>query len=210
MDDRDLESWFAANKDLLETAYIAGIHPWQQSGVGLHTTRGGDYWEALRRPIADCIPRDGSFLDVGCANGYLLECMLFWTHERGLVIDPFGLDFSEKLVALARERLPKHADHIFLGNAWDWPPPRQFDFVHTLLDYVPDELQEAFIHRQLERYVQPGGYLLVAEYRGRHTGVPEKRIDEKIEQWGFPIEMVRSSYFKQEPTSQTHIAVIRK
>lgn len=164
----------------------------------------------MRRPIADCITRDGTFLDIGCANGYLLECILRWTRERGLLIDPFGLDFSEKLVALAQARLPQYADHIFLGNAWEWSPPRKFNFVNTLLDYVPDELQEAFVHRLLERYVQPGGCLLVAEYRGRHTGVPEKRIDEKIRQWDLPIETVRSSHFEQEPMSQTHIAVIRK
>lgn len=51
---------------------------------------------------------------------------------------------------------------------------------------------------------------IVAEYRDRHTGVPEKRIDEKIRQWGLPIVMVRSSHFEQELMSQTHIAVIRK
>ncbi|GHO85518.1 class I SAM-dependent methyltransferase [Dictyobacter formicarum] len=210
MDDKELESWFEANKVLLETAYLAGTHPWQQSGVGLRTPRSVDYWETLRRPIADCITSSSIFLDVGCANGYLLECILRWTHERGLLIDPYGLDFSEKLVALAQARLPQYADHIFLGNAWEWSPPRKFDFVNTLLDYVPDELQEAFVHRLLERYVQPGGRLLVAEYRGGHTGVPEKRIDEKIGQWDLPIEMVRSSHFEQEPMCQTHIAVIRR
>lgn len=61
----------------------------------------------------------------------------------------------------------------FVGNTWDWSPPRTFDYVSTTLDYVPDELWEAFIHRLLERFVQPGGRLLINEYLGRNTGVPE-------------------------------------
>ncbi|GCE04851.1 class I SAM-dependent methyltransferase [Dictyobacter aurantiacus] len=210
MDDKELEGWFAANKALLETAYIAGKQPWQQSGVGLRTPRDNDYWETLRRPVADCITKDGSFLDIGCANGYLLECVLRWTSERGLLINPFGLDFSEKLIDLARARLPQYTEQLFLGNAWNWLPPRQFDVVHALLEYVPEELQEAFVQRLLERYVQPTGCLLVAEYSGRHTDMPEKRIDGRIKQWGLPVEMVRSSYFEPEPTCQTHVAVIRK
>ena len=35
MNDEELSAWFAANKTILETAYIAGTNPWQQSGVGL-------------------------------------------------------------------------------------------------------------------------------------------------------------------------------
>lgn len=37
MDDESLSLWFANNKTILETAYLSGIHPWQQSGVGLRT-----------------------------------------------------------------------------------------------------------------------------------------------------------------------------
>jgi SAM-dependent methyltransferase len=106
MDDESLSLWFANNKTILETAYLSGIHPWQQSGVGLRTPRNAYDWEILRRPIADCLSHDGTFLDIGCANGYLLECILRWTQERGLHITPYGLDISEKLAELARERLP--------------------------------------------------------------------------------------------------------
>ena len=156
MNNEELRRWFEANKNILETAYLAGTHPWQQSGVGLRTPRSAQDWEVLRRPIADCLTSSGIFLDVGCANGYLLECILRWTQERSLLLIPYGLDFSEKLVALARQRLPQYADHIFVGNAWDWPPPRTFDYVNTTLDYVPDELREDFVHRLLKHYVQPG------------------------------------------------------
>lgn len=75
MNDEELTRWFEANKNMLETAYLAGTHPWQQSGVGLRTPRSAQDWEVLRRPIADCLTNSGTFLDIGCANGYLLECI---------------------------------------------------------------------------------------------------------------------------------------
>ena len=73
----------------------------------------------------EAIDRDGSFLDVGCANGYLLESIVRWSERR---IEPFGLDFSPRLVELARARLPQWADRIYLGDALEWEPPRRFDF----------------------------------------------------------------------------------
>jgi hypothetical protein len=51
---------------------------------------------------------------------------------------------------------------------------------------VPDELQEAFVHRLVDHYVQSGGCLLVAEYLGRSTDVPQMRVDEQLRQWGSP------------------------
>jgi SAM-dependent methyltransferase len=210
MDDEALSRWFDENRNILETAYTAATEPWQQSGVGLHTPHIAHDWEVLRKPIAECVTASGAFLDIGCANGYLLECMLRWTADRGLSLIPYGLDFSKKLVALARQRLPSFADHIFLGNAWDWQPPRQFDYINITLYYVPDELRKTFVHRLLDRYVQPSGRLLIAEYLGRSTGMPTMRIDEELRSWGFRLETVISSHLEHDAVHQTRVAVIRK
>ena len=40
------------------------------------------------------------------ANGYLLECLMQWGSEIGVTLTPFGVDCSEGLIALARERMP--------------------------------------------------------------------------------------------------------
>jgi SAM-dependent methyltransferase len=210
MESEALNQWFEARKQTLETVYLAGLHPWQQSGVGLHTPHTAQDWEVLRRPIAGCVTISGTFLDIGCANGYLLECLLRWTDERGFVIIPYGLDFSAELLALAQKRLPQYANHLFLGNAWDWMPPQTFDYVNTTLDYVPGELRESLVHRLLAHFVQPGGCLLVAEYLGRTTGVPAISVDEQLHQWGFSIEAVKASHLKQDPLRQTRVAVVRK
>jgi SAM-dependent methyltransferase len=211
----ELQRWFAANKTLLETAYLKGKEPWQQSGVGLHHTYPYARWEALRRPIADCMDRAGSFLDIGCANGYLLECVLRWTAERGVEIDPYGLDISAKLAGLARERLPAYADHVFTGNAWDWLPPRRFDYVRTELEYVPDELHASFVRRILEDFLSPGGRLLAAEYRGRSVSssgeirqTPEGplTIDGHLEDLGFAVGSIASRRWEGE--ERVRIAVV--
>jgi SAM-dependent methyltransferase len=207
MNDDELARWFEANAALLEGAYLAGEQPWQQSGFGLHTPSTVERWTALRRPIADALDRSGSFLDIGCANGYLLECMLGWMAERGLALDPYGLDVSARLVALARQRLPDYADHFFVNNAWDWQPPRRFDFVRAELAYVPPELHHAFVGRLLDHCVAPGGALLLAEYR-RRVPSSEQAIDRSVEALGFAVSRVTSGWW--EGTELTRVAVVTR
>jgi imidazolonepropionase-like amidohydrolase len=55
-----------------------------------------------------------------------------WGRTRGIELEPFGLDVSGELVALARQRFPGLEDHFYIANAWMWEPPRRFDFVYTL------------------------------------------------------------------------------
>ena len=156
----ELKAWFETVHQVLETAYLAQDEPWRQSG------QSGPYerWEALRKPVADCIDRSGTFLDIGCANGYLLECCLRWTSDRGVSIEPFGLDLSAALVDLAGLRLPKYSDHFFVGNSFYWNPPRRFDFVRTELVYVPGEYERAYVIRLIKHFLAPWGKLLVANY----------------------------------------------
>lgn len=201
-----LKDWFRANQALVEATYLAAEQPWQQSGFGLHSLRPTEQWEALRRPIADCVISSGSFLDIGCANGYLLECLLHWTGQRGLMLDPFGLDLSAKLVALAHLRLPLYAHQIFTGNAWDWQPPHPFDYVRTELVYVPDELRTDYIARLLNLFLRPGGRLLVAEYRARASAAPTLDVDREMRERGFTVERVVTGCW--EGFEHTRVAVV--
>jgi len=208
MDKQELEQWFAANKTLLESAYMAGQHPWQQSGFGVHSARTYEQWVAHRKPVADAVSSSGAFLDIGCANGYLLECMLHWMEERGLSIVPFGLDLSEQLIALAKSRLPTFSYHMFVGNAWNWTPPRTFDYVRTELVYVPDELHREYVARILDRYLQIGGRLLAAEYRARDNTDASLSVDSRLRTLGFTVKAVNSGYW--QGLEVTRIAVVRK
>jgi len=139
----------------LEAKYLASEEPWRQSGFSGPEER----WVALRKPVADCIDRSGSFLDIGCANGYLLECILRWTR---FAIDPYGIDLSARLVALAQRRLP--AAHFTVANAATYRPSRRFDFVRTELCYVPATDEAAYLRHLLTNVVAPTGTLLVCNY----------------------------------------------
>jgi SAM-dependent methyltransferase len=107
MEEPKFQQWFEETGRTLDQAYLACSEPWRQSGFSGPAER----WDACRRPIAECVTSPGSFLDIGCANGYLLECLLRWTAEHSVPIEPFGLDLSEKLVALARNRLPLYTSN---------------------------------------------------------------------------------------------------
>ena len=155
-----LEEWFLSLRATLEEAYLKQEEPWKQSGF----SGPEDRWVSLRKPVADCIDKSGSFLDIGCANGYLLECCLKWTAERNIGIEPFGLDFSEKLLGLAWKRLSNYSHNFFVGNALTWLPPRRFDFVRTELVYVPAEYEKRYIEFILKNHLNPGGKLLMANY----------------------------------------------
>ena len=76
MDETEQQQWFSSLKKELENAYLQHSEPWKQSGFSGPEER----WIAYRKPIVDCIEKSGSFLDIGCANGYLLECILRLSH----------------------------------------------------------------------------------------------------------------------------------
>lgn len=203
MDQVEIDKWFDSVKRELETAYVARDELWQQSGFLGSEER----WIRLRRPIAECIDKSGTFLDIGCANGYLIECVTKWCAEMGIGVDPWGLDISEKLVDLARRRLPQLVDRLFVGNAWTWIPPRRFDFVRTELDIVPEGLRQAFVKRLLTDFVQPDGRLLVAEYRSRNDPVGTLWVNEYISAWGLVADSYRSG-FDIDGREKTRVSII--
>jgi SAM-dependent methyltransferase len=178
----DDAQWFAGMAGIFESAYLAGDNPRAQSGFGGDEAR----WEAARRPIAEAIDQDGTFLDVGCASGHLLESLVAWTPHR---IEPYGLDLAPALVEVARRRLPQRADRIFLGNALTWEPPLRFDFVRTELVYVPAARQRDLVERLLAQVVDPGGRLIVCGYGSPRRGVLPDPVCATVRAWGFEPEL---------------------
>ncbi len=165
--DQSDESYYADNLRTLERSYLRGQTAQEGSGFG------GDerQWRLARHHITDAIAADGTFLDVGCANGLLMESVAAWCAERGLTVQPYGVDLGAGLAAEARRRLPQWAGRIWVGNAIDWLPPgrQRFDYVHVLLDCVPAARWADLIRHHLAGTVTPGtGRLLVSGYDGSH------------------------------------------
>ena len=155
-------SYYAENARVLERAYLRATTVEGGSGFG----GSAEDWRAAREPVLDGIDGDGTFLDVGCANGLLMESARAWCAERGVAVEPYGIDLAPGLVALARARLPQWADRIWPGNAVDWvhPDGLRFDFVHALFDSVPPHRHGDLVRHLLARVVAPGGRLLLSHY----------------------------------------------
>ncbi len=167
----------------LEVSYLENDDPILQSGFG----GGPERWRAEREPILNAIESDGDLLDIGCANGYLLECLMEWGAERGIELIPHGLDVGSRLVDLARNRLPEFADNFHVGNAWDWEPPRQYRFVYSLYDNVPTDYLDRYVAHVIDRMVELGGRLILGAYGSRSQGKPPFDLVAWLESSGYDL-----------------------
>ena len=169
----DERSWHAEMAALVVPAYLAAATPWGQSGKSGTL----DDWRYSRELVVEALDRPGSFLDVGCANGFLLECVVDWSPHA---IEPYGLEIAPELAALARRRLPAWRERIAVGNALEWEPPQRFTYVRTNLDVAPpprwQELVSRF-HGWCDR-------LLLGVYNEQRDSRPTELL---LQAWGFEI-----------------------
>ena len=146
-------------------------------------------WEPLRQlPFqlgTEAIDHDGTFIDVGCANGLLMETLTAWCAAKGIRIEPYGLDVVPELADLARRRLPRWADRIFIGNALTWSPPRRFNFVRTGLEYVPPRRRRDLVDRMMRDVVAVTGRLIVGVYGNADQTGPG--LEEIVAGWGYTV-----------------------
>jgi magnesium-protoporphyrin O-methyltransferase len=93
------------------------------SGVRARVRAGRD---EMRATLLSYLPQDlrgVTILDAGCGTGALAVAAA----ERGAKVT--AIDLSPQLVAVARERLPKHLDVTFLSGDMLDPSMGQFDYV---------------------------------------------------------------------------------
>ena len=178
------DAHYARTRDLLEVPYLEAEDPRGGSGFRGDAER----WERARRPISTAVDRDGTFLDVGCANGLLMESLVGWVRDRGYEIEPYGLDLIDSLAALARERLPRWSDRIFAGNVMNWHPPLRFDLACANLEFVPPTRRQAMAERLLREYLVPHGRLILTSYGSSRRPHPRTEpVAELMRGWGYDI-----------------------
>ena len=181
---RKLPDAFLAGLAALEESYLRETDPVRQSGFG----GGRERWREERGVILDAVDEDGDFLDVGCANGYLVECLTEWASERGVRLVPYGVDIGERLIDLARRRLPTYASHFWAANAWDWTPLRRFRYVYTLCDCVPEGYLAEYVSHLLRHYVTADGIVIVGAYGSLSRSEPALDVGAELCRLGFEVE----------------------
>ena len=180
---KDLPDEFLRHLEALESSYLRTDDPIRQSGFG----GGPERWRAERSPIIDAVDQSGTFLDVGCANGYLLECLVTWAMQRGIRLIPYGVDASQRLIDLARVRLAQYAANFYAVNAWDWEPPMRFRYVYTLHDSIPGEYLAPYMRRLTEEAVEAGGRFILGAYGSRSRQTAPCNVVEALTSAGYEV-----------------------
>jgi hypothetical protein len=177
----DFLEWDRRTAALLEDAYVT-------AGAGPGGSGSGDLsegaWRAKRQHLAVPMDEDGTWLDVGCANGHLLATLPSWAAERGVTIEPHGLELLPRVAELARSLHPQLASSLWTGPVMSWTPPRRFRYVTTLNDAVPPDRLDALVTRLLSDLVAPGGRLIISSYT--NAGHPPRPLFEELRATGHP------------------------
>jgi hypothetical protein len=184
--DQQEEAYYKETLRLLEDVYVSADERGDVAG-GSGSSSGLGRWEAKRRLIADAFDHDGTWLDAGCANGLLMETLHAWAAEKGVCIEPYGLELSHRIAHRARLRLPHWAERIRTGNIMEWSPPMRFDYVTLLPEYVPEQRFAAMLTRVQEEFLNPHGRVIVSCYfGGRPEGAPPLiPASELLARYGF-------------------------
>ncbi|MEK7568581.1 MAG: methyltransferase domain-containing protein [Patescibacteria group bacterium] len=121
----------------------------------------GKFWKELLF-VRDMIPKGARLLDVGCGNGRFLGSPLDES------IDYTGIDFSEGLISVARERYDSRAHTTFVaGDALTLPfPDHSFDIVvsFAVLHHIPSRAYRVEFLREVARAVKPGGLIIITAW----------------------------------------------
>ncbi len=170
-----IEEYFRCYSQENTKLYLSQDNPRAQSGHGSDKY----WWRHVRSMILEPIFSDGRFIDVGCANGYLIESLDRWMKNTDVDVQFYGLELSKGLLDLALHRLPEFSSRLFHGNALYWKPPFRFDYVYTMiLPDIPRELHREFLGNLFENYLAPGGKLILGPWN-------DHGLEEEIAEIGF-------------------------
>lgn len=176
----DEYGWHAAVLAIVQPTYLSSADPRAQSGLS------GDarHWRYARQLLIEALPGDCCLLDVGCANGHLMNSLVDWAKEIGTAVEPYGVEISAALADLARRRCPQWASRIWTANVLGWRPPMRFDVVRTGLEYVPPGRQADLLDHLIEHVVGPGGRLVIGVFNEERDA---DVLEAEVGSWGYAV-----------------------
>jgi hypothetical protein len=165
------DEYYQRTLELLEKPYLAAGARGDLAG-GSGSGGGLERWERKRRVLVGAFDHDGSWLDVGCANGLLMETLTTWAREKRLRLEPYGLELSPRIAEVTRQRLPLWADRIWTGNVMTWEPQMRFDYITVIADSVPQTARQNLVERLITRFLSSTGRLIFSIYVPRPPAAP--------------------------------------
>jgi ubiquinone/menaquinone biosynthesis C-methylase UbiE len=112
-------------------------------------------WEELKF-LEEYVIDGKKILDLGCGNGRLYELL------KDRTIDYYGVDFSEKLIEIARSRYPKARFQV--ADVLNLPFPNNFFdkiFSIAVFHHIPSRQFRLQFLREAKRVLKPEGKLIL-------------------------------------------------
>ena len=100
-------------------------------------------------------------LDLGCGNGRLLKSL----EQSDKKLNYLGVDFSEKLIAQARENHPE-AKFVTADMSDLYFEPNTFDMIFMIASFhhLPTKTERLELLYQAKRWLKPGGLLFMTNW----------------------------------------------
>lgn len=156
------KEWYQINMQATTKAYTSRKEPHQQCG---HSGTEETWMYSRIKPLLEILNKSGSFIDIGCANGYICESLYKWTKNSPIDIEYYGMDICDELINIAKERQPIFVDNYYTGNVVDWIPPVKFDYVRAYtLNTLPKYRRKELIDNLYVNYLKSKGRLILGSY----------------------------------------------
>jgi SAM-dependent methyltransferase len=126
-------------------------------------------WMQRRDFIAKAINKDGTILDVGCANGFLIRCLQEWSNHK---LVPYGIDTDKELIEQAKRLFPENKDNFAKISIEDiskidrFGLPKKFDIIYWNVwdNWDFNNANELNSVKELSKHVKTGGRLIMGFY----------------------------------------------
>ena len=133
------------------------------------------------RRVLQSLPLDADVLDLGCGNGSLARTL----SQQGFNGSYLGLDFSEGLLSVARQGLPRNYTFLqvdLTSPGWDqaiWP--RAFDFVlaFAVCHHIPGHALRRNLLAGVRHCLSDGGRLVHSEWQFLNS----PRLRARLQPW---------------------------
>lgn len=157
-----------------------------------------DWWIEGTNSFISLLPKGASVLDVGCAGGVKTQYLV----ERELNVT--GIDFSENMIKIAKERVPQANFLVYDMNAMD-SFEGMYDgiYLSAVILHVPKDQIVALL-RKIVKHLKDGGYLYIAVKEKReHEPEEEIKVENEL---GYTYERFFSYFLVDEVIQYLNIA----